>query len=169
MAKTATRAGIVLWEKPLQNMRSTLATELIEIYPAHVVNAWMGHSEAVAMAHYRQTGKAIDKFYEQAAGQQSEKVQDFAHEPAGMEYRGVEVGKTDIIASPCISIACNSIPNSLQDNNLGQVTRRGLEPRTREPKSLVLPITPPGSRPILTRFPFLSRDLARCSALSAHR
>jgi hypothetical protein len=53
--------------KPFQNMRSTRATELIEIYPAHIVNAWMGHTEAVAMAHYRQTGKAADKFYDQAA------------------------------------------------------------------------------------------------------
>jgi len=47
--KTATRAGLVLWEKPFQNMRSTRATELIEIYPAHVVNAWMGHTEAVVV------------------------------------------------------------------------------------------------------------------------
>ena len=54
IAKTATRAGIVLWEKPFQNMRSSRATELIAIYPAHVVNAIMGHTEAVAMAHYRQ-------------------------------------------------------------------------------------------------------------------
>jgi len=48
-------------------MRSTRATELVEIYPNHIVNEWMGHTEAVA--HYRQTtGKAIEKFYEQAAG-----------------------------------------------------------------------------------------------------
>ena len=142
--KTATRAGIVLWVKPFQNCRSTRATELIEIYPAHVVNAWMGHSEAVAMAHYRQTGKAIDKFYEQAAGQQSEDVQDFAHEPAGMGCFGIEVEKAQITTTPCISTACNTVPKSLQVNDLGQVTRQGLEPRTREPKSLVLPITPPG-------------------------
>jgi integrase len=88
ITKTATRAGIVLWEKPFQNMRSTRATELInEGYPAHMVNAWLGHTEAVAMAHYRQTtGKAADKFYEQAAGQQPRKVQDFAHKHAGIGY-----------------------------------------------------------------------------------
>jgi hypothetical protein len=78
IAKTAVRAGMILWEKPFQNMRSTRATELIEVYPAHIVNAWMGDTEAVAMAHYRQTGKAADKFYEQAAGQQSKEVQEFA-------------------------------------------------------------------------------------------
>jgi hypothetical protein len=68
IAKVATRAGIVLWEKPFNNMRSTRATELVEIFPSHIVNEWMGHTEAVAMAHYRQaTGKAADKFFEQAA------------------------------------------------------------------------------------------------------
>ena len=65
----ATRAGIVLWVKPFDNMRSTRATELIEEFPAHMVNAWLGHTEAVAMAHYRQTtGKAAEKFFDQAAG-----------------------------------------------------------------------------------------------------
>jgi integrase len=63
--KTATRAGVVLWVKPFQNMRSSRATELIEEFPAHIVNAWLGHTEAVAMAHYRQTtGKAADKFFD---------------------------------------------------------------------------------------------------------
>ena len=57
--KTATRAGIVLWVKPFQNMRSTRATELIEVYPAHIVNYWLGHTEAVAMACYRQTGTGV--------------------------------------------------------------------------------------------------------------
>ena len=28
----------------------------------------IGHTEAVEMEHYRQTGKAAEKFYEQAAG-----------------------------------------------------------------------------------------------------
>jgi len=64
------------------------------IYPAHVVNAWMGHTEAVAMAYYRQTtGKAIEKFFEQAAGQVKKKVQEFAHVPAGKVRNGVETEK----------------------------------------------------------------------------
>ena len=77
IVKLATKADIVLWVKPFQNMRSTRATELIEVYPAHIVNAWMGHTEAVAMEYYRQTGKAADKFYEQAAG--GKQLQDYAH------------------------------------------------------------------------------------------
>ena len=70
-------------------MRSTRATELIEEYPAHMVNAWMGHTEAVAMEHYRQaTGKAAEKFYEQAAGKKQ--VQDFTHVHADTGCFGVE-------------------------------------------------------------------------------
>ncbi|MDX1964138.1 MAG: site-specific integrase [Pirellulales bacterium] len=50
----AAYAGVELWEKPWQNMRSTCATELIAEYPSHIVNAWMGHSEEIAQEHYRQ-------------------------------------------------------------------------------------------------------------------
>jgi len=88
-------------------MRSTRATELIEDYPAHGVNAWLGHTEAVAMAHYRQTGKAIDKFYEQAAGHQPKQVKDFTKEHAGIGHSGVEVKKSGIAATSCDSTACN--------------------------------------------------------------
>jgi len=103
--KRAVRAGVVLWEKPFQNMCSTRATELIETYPAHVVNAWMGHTEAVAMAHYRQTGKAIDKFFDQAARQKD--VQESAQEHAGIGCFGIETQKHDTSVSHCISSTCN--------------------------------------------------------------
>ena len=100
-------------------------------YPAHIVNAWMGHTEAVAMAHYRQTGKAADKFYDQAAGAGALPGKEAIGEHAGMGCFGVETKKTGITASPCISIPCNSVHNPLHDKNLGQVAAQGLKPRTR--------------------------------------
>jgi len=120
ITKIATRAGIVLWVKPFQNMRSSRATELVEIYPAHVVNAWMGHTEEVAMAYYRQTGKAIDKFYEQASGQKH--VQDSAHVTAGLGCFGVENGAKMTPDSapfhPSISSVCNEKPcDSMDEQN----------------------------------------------------
>ena len=48
------RAGIVPWQKPFQNLRSTRETELMESYAAHVVCGWIGNSEAVAKKHYLQ-------------------------------------------------------------------------------------------------------------------
>jgi hypothetical protein len=48
------RAGVTLWEKPFVNMRASCATELAQSYPSYVVTAWMGHSRAIAEAHYWQ-------------------------------------------------------------------------------------------------------------------
>jgi integrase len=47
------RAGITPWPKLFQNLRQTRATELADSYPAHVCDAWMGHSKQIADKHYR--------------------------------------------------------------------------------------------------------------------
>ena len=56
--KIIKRAGLVPWSKLFQNLRATRETELMETYPAHVVVAWIGHSETVARKHYLQTTDA---------------------------------------------------------------------------------------------------------------
>ncbi|TVP98147.1 MAG: hypothetical protein EA381_13115 [Planctomycetaceae bacterium] len=48
------RAGVVPWPKLFVNLRSTRRTELQEMFPGHVVDAWLGHSGAVAAKHYLQ-------------------------------------------------------------------------------------------------------------------
>jgi len=48
------RAGLTPWPKLYQNLRSTRQTELAERFPLHVVCAWIGNSQAVAMKHYLQ-------------------------------------------------------------------------------------------------------------------
>jgi len=105
IAKTAKRAGIVLWEKPFQNMRSSRATELVAIYPAHVVNAIMGHTEAVAMAHYRQV---LDSDFEKMSALVTDKNegQDSVKEPAilglnRLETENSEFAVTSTVATPC--------------------------------------------------------------------
>ncbi len=52
--KIVTRAGLKPWPRLFQNLRSSRATEWVETYPAHVVARWLGHSVAVAAAHYLQ-------------------------------------------------------------------------------------------------------------------
>lgn len=59
------RAGIALYDKPLQNMRSTCATVLLEKFPEYLCNAWLGHTGKVADKHYRQV---TDEHIAQAAG-----------------------------------------------------------------------------------------------------
>ena len=41
-------AGIEPWDKLFVALRATRDTELRERYPSHVVDAWIGHDEAVA-------------------------------------------------------------------------------------------------------------------------
>lgn len=64
--KIIKRAGLIPWPKPFQNLRSTRETELMEIYPSHVVVSWIGHSEKVARKHYLQT---TDAHFEKATTQ----------------------------------------------------------------------------------------------------
>ncbi|MBN2023784.1 MAG: site-specific integrase [Pirellulales bacterium] len=53
--KTACRrAGVTLWAKPWQNMRSTRESELLAVFPIPCVTAWLGHSPTVALRHYAQ-------------------------------------------------------------------------------------------------------------------
>ncbi|GHT46780.1 hypothetical protein FACS189454_08440 [Planctomycetales bacterium] len=78
--KRATKAAIKLWAKPFQNMRSSRATELLETFPNHVVNEWLGHTEAVAELHYRQV---TEEHYERAAKCAQEKTDAF-HAAAGI-------------------------------------------------------------------------------------
>jgi integrase len=47
-------AGLTPWPKPWQNLRASRATELVDHFPSHVCAAWLGHTEAIADAFYRQ-------------------------------------------------------------------------------------------------------------------
>jgi integrase len=48
------RAGVKPWQRLFQNLRSSRETELVEVYPLHVVCEWIGNSARVAEAHYLQ-------------------------------------------------------------------------------------------------------------------
>ena len=67
--------ALVINLKLFQNLRSTRQTELAESYPVHVVCAWIGNSQAVAMEHYLQV---TDEHFEQAAGALQNAVQHTA-------------------------------------------------------------------------------------------
>ena len=48
------QAGLKPWPKLWQNLRVSRATELADQYPSHVCAAWLGHTEKIADAFYRQ-------------------------------------------------------------------------------------------------------------------
>lgn len=51
------KAGVPMPSKPFINLRASRATELVEEFPSHVCAAWLGHSEKIADAHYRQVNE----------------------------------------------------------------------------------------------------------------
>lgn len=59
------RAGVEVWPKLWQNLRASRATELADAFPSHVCASWLGHTEAIADAHYRQT---TDAHFARASG-----------------------------------------------------------------------------------------------------
>ena len=48
------RAGLEVWPKLFQNLRSTRETELTEEFPMHLLCKWIGNSQPVAAQHYLQ-------------------------------------------------------------------------------------------------------------------
>ena len=54
LEKIILRAGHKPWPRLLQNLRASCATDWVERHPAHVCAKWLGHSPAVAAAHYLQ-------------------------------------------------------------------------------------------------------------------
>jgi integrase len=59
-------AGLKVWPKLFQNLRSTRETELAETYPIHVVTSWLGNSPEVAKRHYLQT---TEEHFQRATGE----------------------------------------------------------------------------------------------------
>lgn len=60
LKKIVRRAGLKIWPKPFQNLRSTRETELIEQgWPIQDVTKWMGNTPNVAAQHYLQTNPAL--------------------------------------------------------------------------------------------------------------
>ena len=145
-----TRAGIVPWPKPFQNLRSTRETELMETYPAHVVCRWIGNSEAVAKKHYLQVTDAhfekaaVPKPAELVAISEPETAQipretvaiQVANEPCKTPRNATNAKKQNPEKLNVLRGSADGFV-SLRDQ---EITRPGLEPGKSEPKSDVLPL-----------------------------
>jgi integrase len=68
------------WPRLWQNLRSTRATELANMHPAHVVAAWLGHTVAVATKHYLQI--TDDHLARALAGVPSSALQNAVQHPS---------------------------------------------------------------------------------------
>jgi integrase len=110
------RAGLTPWAKPFQNLRSTRETELQDIFPAHIVCAWIGNSERVAQKHYLQI---TDSHFEKAAQNPAQQ----GVESAGTESQ-LESGKAPIFSDlPVVANPCGTVP-------IQPIAATGVEPVT---------------------------------------
>lgn len=71
------RAGVPLWGKTFQNLRSTRETELLQQFPLHCVCRWLGNSPRIAARHYLQITKehiatAVGARNDEATGEASQ-------------------------------------------------------------------------------------------------
>ena len=49
------RSGLTQWPKLWMNLRASCRTDLLERFPSHVVNDWLGHSGKIGGKHYDRT------------------------------------------------------------------------------------------------------------------
>ncbi len=107
------RAGVEHWPKLFHNLRATRQTELAEKYPAHVVCAWLGNSQVVAMQHYLQT---TEEHFRKAAQNPTQPVHESGCQPMTTKQKTPQLsGK-------------NVPDNAGQLLNMRLVPPRGVEP-----------------------------------------
>lgn len=110
MNRIIEKAGIQPWEKTFVNLRASRAIELSETYPAHVVFAWMGHTEAVSRKHYlRPTAEHFAKAVAEITDKKA--TQNPTQQPQEMP-RDVSHVKNDEDRKPC---ECNTLPKDATD------------------------------------------------------
>ena len=122
VVKYVRAAGLSLWPKLFQNLRSTRDTELRETFPSHVVNRWIGHTQEIAEQFYLQTTEA---HFLRASLTPEEAAQKAAQNPA---QNGAELDsrKTQSIENPK-EFAETRMDKGAENSPLG---RGGLEPPT---------------------------------------
>jgi integrase len=120
------KAGLTQWPKLFVNLRSSRATELVEHFPGHVAAEWLGHTEAVANEHYRQT---TADHYKRAAAMPTGDVPSAASGAAVKsgndrgERHGAGAVRRDDKKSPVIAGLSGLLPLSIQMSSYPARTR----------------------------------------------
>ncbi len=160
LVKIIERAGLVPWQKPMQNMRATRETELLAHYPAKDVTSWLGNSPEIANKHYAMDhAGVVDRARREGAkipGITSTSDRAVPAETPG-ETNEIDSEKTPLKTPQTVqeSGRHEQTEKSSDRENIGKVAvcptmsladfvsaaRLGLEPRITESESVVLPIT----------------------------
>ena len=121
------QSGLQPWPRLWQNFRATRATELADQFPSHVAAAWLGHTEQIADAHYRQvTGEHLERATRQPTGAMPT-GKKLAQKPAHSPQVTVNQGSSRGVAAtlfPRVGTPWGGMITTL-------VAEEGLEPPTR--------------------------------------
>ena len=122
------KAGVSPWPKPFQNMRASRATELADRYPSHVCAAWLGHTERVADAFYRQVTtehwqSAVSCPSALTLARATQNAAQHRAETSGIERQDVPGPLPDLHAVPPVATGCETV-------QVSTVGAEGLEPST---------------------------------------
>jgi len=115
------RAGLTVWPKLFQNLRSTRETELVQEFPIHVVCKWIGNSTQIANKHYLQVTEA------HFAEASRKAVQNPVQYTSAGDCRDMQQEQGEA-TKPCVySMSQNNAP-PCNSKGLQSLTPRGLEP-----------------------------------------
>jgi integrase len=108
--KIIKRAGLTPWPRVWHNLRSSRQTELTELFPSHVVTAWLGNSERVAEKHYLQV---LDSHFEKATSADCmHSCMQNGVERAGIGLHTPQAGNEKAPENQGLTASYVSIPNS---------------------------------------------------------
>src|SRR5262249_21297141 len=117
------RAALSPWPRLFQNLRSSRRTELEHSWPGHVLDAWFGHSEKVAKAHYLQIREEDFQRAAQSGAASAAKVGAAPSASTRTNSQDVAQGQ-----EPCEFVRIDSKSRDVMQ--LSQVDRKGFEPST---------------------------------------
>ena len=104
LMKIIRRAGLKPWPKLFQNLRATRQTELEDVFPSHVVNAWIGNSRRIAEKHYLQI---TEEHFQKA-------VQNPVQQPAAMARTALQDENkqvSQVLSMPNDASCCDNLPS----------------------------------------------------------
>ncbi len=129
-AKIVRKAGLELWPRLFQNLRSSRETELTEQFPVHVVSRWLGNTPRVADKHYLQV---TEQHFAEAIEKAAQNPAQLPSEMLGNVLNSVHLGDEKTPVFPRVSEHCDI----LYKCKSGEL---GFEPRQADPESAVLPL-----------------------------
>lgn len=98
---TIKRAGVERWSRLWHSLRATRQSELTELYPSHVVAAWIGNTVSIAEKHYLMV---TPEHFERATQNTTQTPSAKASQPATDDCsQSEETSKSRLLASDDVS------------------------------------------------------------------